>query len=243
MQRVNPGRFAASIRRVRPTKSLLQAIIALAIIAGMPGLAHNASAAVIVNGDFTADNWPAGTLVPTAPNSLTSITGWTLLPGATIVGIGTGFASIPTPAVELTGWNDNVPGSGISQTLGTTAGNAYTLSFDIYDIGSLISRVNFSLNGNQLGTNLNAQGGSIVGGTTKGQTYTYNFTSIGSDVISFAWAGRAVPGNQVSILADVQVTTGAPVPEPGTWAAAALLAGTALLARRHRRAAKARVHS
>lgn len=119
---------------------------------------------------------------------------------------------------------------GVGQVLGTTAGTDYTIRFSIYDIGSLISKINFTLNGTQLGTNLNAQGGSIVGGTTKGQTYNYNFTAVGSDLISFAWPGPG-GGPQVSILADVQVVPAAPVPEPGTWAAAALLVSGAAFMR------------
>ena len=189
---------------------------------------------LIVNGDFSADNWPSGALVPgssATPNYLTSITGWTILPGSQIVGIGRNFASIPTPSLELTGWNDVAFPGGVSQILGTTQGNAYTISFAVYDIGSLISWINFSLNGTLLGTNLNAQGGTIVGGSTKGQTYTYNFTSIGSDEISFFWPG---PGGsqQVSIIADVKV---AAVPEPSTYALLALSAaglGVHLLRRR-----------
>ena len=189
-----------------------------------------------MNGDFSANGWPSGTLVPAQganPNYVTSIPGWTILSGSKIVGIGPNFASIPTASLELTGWNDNGVPAGVSQTLGTTAGNPYTISFVIYDIGSLISKINFSLNGNQLGTNLNAQGGSIVGGTTKGQTYSYNFTALGSDDISFVWPGPG-GGSQVSILADVQVTS-AVVPEPGTWAAAALLAGGAAFVRWRKR--------
>lgn len=172
---------------------------------------------LIVNGDFSADNWPSGSIVPGStdtPNKLTSITGWTLLPNANIVGLGPNVASIPTPALELTGWSDTIFPSGLSQTLGTTSGDLYSISFTVYDIGSNVSKIDFSLNGNLLGSNLNAQGGSIVGGSTKSQTYTYNFTSIGSDEISFVWPGPA-NSTQVSILADVKV---AAVPEPSTSA-------------------------
>lgn len=202
--------------------------LALAIIAVIP-----CRAAIIINGNFSANGWAPGSLVPASgasPNYLTSIVGWDLLPGSRIVGIGPNFASIPTPALELTGWNDIAFPGGVSQVLGTTAGTDYKISFSIYDIGSLISKINFTLNGTQLGTNLNAQGGSIVGGTTKGQTYNYNFTAVGSDLISFAWPGPG-GGPQVSILADVQVVPAAPVPEPGTWAAAALLVSGAAFMR------------
>lgn len=202
--------------------------LALAIIAVIP-----CRAAIIINGNFSANGWAPGSLVPASgasPNYLTSIVGWDLLPGSRIVGIGPNFASIPTPALELTGWNDIAFPGGVGQVLGTTAGTDYTIRFSIYDIGSLISKINFTLNGTQLGTNLNAQGGSIVGGTTKGQTYNYNFTAVGSDLISFAWPGPG-GGPQVSILADVQVVPAAPVPEPGTWAAAALLVSGAAFMR------------
>lgn len=185
--------------------------------------------ALIINGDFSADGWPVGVITPAtsaSPNKLTSITGWSLLPDNNIVGIGPGVASIPTYALELTGWGDTVINSGLSQTLGTSAGNNYTISFMVYDIGAAISKINFSLNGNLLGSNLNAQGGSIIGGTTKGQQHSYNFTALGSDVISFVWPGPA-NSTQVSILADVQVTVPgpSPVPEPGQVAASLLLLG------------------
>ena len=210
-------------------------LLAIALAAAAP-----VRAALIINGDFSADGWPAGTITPgstATPNKLTSITGWSLLPDNNIVAIGPGVASIPTYALELTGWGDNIINSGLSQTLGTTAGSNYTISFMVYDIGASISKINFSLNGNLLGSNLNAQGGSIVGGTTKGQQYSYNFTAAGSDVISFLWPGPA-NSTQVSILADVQVTSAAAVPEPGSWAAAALLVGGAALARWRKRRAK-----
>jgi hypothetical protein len=179
---------------------------------------------LIVNGDFTAENWPSGVIVPgvnDSPNKLTSITGWTLLPNANIVGLGPNVASIPTPALELTGWGDSIFPSGLSQILGTTTGSLYSISFTVYDIGSSISNINFSLNGNLLGSNLNAQSGTVVGGTTKGQTYSYEFTSIGNDEISFVWPGPAL-STQVSILADVEVTA---VPEPSTYALLVLVAG------------------
>lgn len=191
---------------------------------------------LIINGDFTAENWPSGVIVPTqtaSPNKLTFITGWTLLPDANIVGLGPNVASIPTPALELTGWGDNIFPSGLSQILGTTAGNLYSISFTVYDIGSNFSKINFSLNGNLLGENLNAQGGTVVGGTTKGQTYSYEFTSIGADEISFVWPGPAFT-TQVSILADVNVTA---VPEPGTYPLLVLAAaglGAHLIRRRYR---------
>ncbi len=207
-------------------KKTVASILIAAALLGVP----ISQAALIINGNFTAAGWAPGTLYPATnatPNKLTSITGWTLLPANNIVGIGPNFASIPTPALELTGWNDAVFNSGLSQILGTTTGTNYTISFMVYDIGSLHSRINFSLNGNQLGSNLNAQGGSIVGGSTKGQLYSYNFTALGSDEISFLWPGPITGGNQVSILADVQVSGPAPspVPEPGQVAASLLLLG------------------
>jgi hypothetical protein len=193
-------------------------------------LASGARAALIVNGNFAADNWPANTAVPSQPTTLTSITGWTLLPGATVVGLGPGFAGIPTASVDLTGWSDSVPGSGISQTLGTTAGNNYTVSFTVYDFGAAISRINYTLNNTLVGNSLTGQGSSF--------TYSYNFNSIGNDAITFAWPGT-IPSN-VAVMANVQVTSAAPIPEPGTWAAAALLVGGAAFLRWRKRAVQKR---
>ena len=213
-------------------KNLVIITVASALLAAAP-----VQAALIVNGDFTADNWPANTFVPAStadPSYLTSITGWTLLPGATIVGIGAGGAGIPTPSLELTGWFDNAPGSGLSQTLGTTAGNSYTVGFTIYDFpnSNQKSNINFSINGNLIGSNLSGQ---TATGQSGSYTYSYDFTSLsGSDVISFVWPGPAL-STQVSVLANVTVTTATPVPEPGTWAAMAVLAGGAALARWRKR--------
>ncbi len=214
-------------------KNLVIITVASALLATAP-----VQAAFIVNGDFTADNWPAGAFVPASgaavPNYLTSITGWTLLPDANIVGIGAGGAGIPTPSLELTGWYDDVPDSGLSQTLGTTAGTSYNVGFTIYDFpnANQKSNINFSINGNLIGSNLSGQ---TAIGQSGSYTYSYDFTSLsGSDVISFVWPGPAL-STQVSVLANVTVTTATPVPEPGTWAAAALLVGGAALARWRRR--------
>jgi hypothetical protein len=84
----------------------MKKIIALLAVSIAFLLSGQASAALIINGDFTADNWPANTAFPAQPTNLSSISGWTFLPGATIVGLGAGFAGIPTPSVDLSGWAD-----------------------------------------------------------------------------------------------------------------------------------------
>ena len=209
----------------------MKKIIALLAVSIALLLSGQASAALIINGDFTADNWPANTAFPAQPTNLSSISGWTFLPGATIVGLGAGFAGIPTPSVDLTGWADDVPGSGIRQNLGTSAGNSYTIGFTIYDFGAAISRVDFKLNNTLLGNSLTGQGSS--------HTYSYNFTSIGNDEVSFSWPG-AIPTN-VAVLANVTVSPAvAPVPEPGQVAASlVLLAGIGgYVAMKRRRAMK-----
>jgi hypothetical protein len=174
---------------------------------------HNAGATpFIVNGDFTADNWPAGTAVPASPTNLSSLTGWTLASGAKIVGLGAGFGGIPTASVDLSGWDDNAPGLGISQTLGTLAGQQYQIAFTLYDFAPELSKVNFRLNGTLLGSSLGGGGG----GPASGLLHSYQFTAVGSDVVNFSFAGPA-NSTAVAILAGVTVTG---VPEPSTYAMA-----------------------
>lgn len=170
------------------------------------------SASVIVNGDFTADNWPANTAVPAMPTNLSSLTGWTIASGGKIVGLGAGFGGIPTASVDLSGWQDDAPDLGISQILGTSAGQQYTIAFMVYDVASLRSTVNFTLNGTLLGSSLGGGGG----GSASGLLHSYRFTAQGSDSVNFAFAGPA-NSTQVAVLADVTVV---PVPEPSMYAMA-----------------------
>jgi hypothetical protein len=77
------------------------------------------------------------------PGSSTSITGWTVIGanGSEIAWIGptnpysgaAGSASDGSYFIDLTGYNDGAPYGGVSQTIATSAGSSYQLSFDLGD--------------------------------------------------------------------------------------------------------------
>ena len=100
------------------------------------GIAGMASASLITNGSFEV-----GSFIPNAHNAMslpvesTQIIGWTVMNG--------GIAWINTPNhwgiigsdgnffLDLTGYHDSAPYGEVSQTITSTVGQQYTLSFDL----------------------------------------------------------------------------------------------------------------
>lgn len=111
-----------------------------------------ASANLLTNGSFEdTTNFDANsgndTMVlcstsgcPYTPGSSTSITGWTVI-GREIAWIGptnpysgsASYASNGNYFLDLTAYNNGAPYGGVSQTIATTSGSSYQLSFDLGD--------------------------------------------------------------------------------------------------------------
>ena len=201
-------------------------------------------AASITNGSFEAPVVPVASFT-NFPSGSTLITGWT------VVGLGASITSgtfsqecCTFPAqdgnqwLDLTGDGTNSVG-GVEQTVATTAGTQYTLSFwvgNIFDPGGIFgttSTVNVRLGGIG-GTSLGAfTNSSTTTGTQVWQHFTTNFTATGpSATLDYL---NAYPDNDNSNGLDnvslTAIATG--VPDPGTLSLVGLgIIGLGLIRRR-----------
>jgi hypothetical protein len=146
-------------------RPLLVTLIALASL--------DAQAALITNGSFdtTTPAVAAGSFVLFTPGS-SGLTGWTVVGAAgtdigavstTYTQSGLSFVAQDGPNwLDLTGFNSNNTTEGVQQTVATTVGNSYTLSFfvgNLYSPGTgfgVTSSVKVSGNGAALGTFTNS---------------------------------------------------------------------------------------
>ena len=124
--------------------TLLAAALAIAAQAGAADLITNGS---FEAGRIVANNGDADSQQLFSGDNIT-LSGWTVVGGADIAWIGGGnpyaiTASDGTKFLDLTGWHaNNVQGAGVKQTIATTAGASYTLSFD------LGNSINYNYNSN-----------------------------------------------------------------------------------------------
>ncbi|MBV9199839.1 MAG: DUF642 domain-containing protein [Alphaproteobacteria bacterium] len=217
-------------------------ITAAILLAGASG----ASANLIANGSFETPTVPAGGFTNFAVGSA-SLTGWTVFgPAGTNVSIVSGSFSqngVSFPAedgnqwLDLTGDGSNST-EGVSQTIATTAGDQYQLSYFVGNttgggIFGTTSTVHVSLNGVLTFSDTN----SNVSPTTQNwQQFTHTLVATGAS-ITFAFQNADPPGDNNNGLDNVVLIDLGPappsVPEPASSGVlVAALAGFALIRRR-----------
>jgi hypothetical protein len=171
---------------------------------------------LVADGDFDATQVAAGSWITLDSGA----TGWTATSGLEIRNGVAGTAEDGPNFAELDTWQNST----ISQTLATTAGQTYVLSFWAQDRAG-VDASSQGLAYTVDGTTNYVQGGSVPGWTH----FTETFVATGPTSLSFAATGAS--DSLGSSLDNVSVTAAA-VPEPGTFALAACGLAVLGLARR-----------
>jgi hypothetical protein len=195
-------------------RNFLSSLMLGAALFGAAMIATDADAALVNNGSFELGSF-VGDMNDTmslAPPS-TAMTGWTVTNG-TLAWIGpTNTFSLAAQDggyfLDLTGYHDNVPYGGVTQSIATNVGSQYALTFYLgsssqYGIPDSIIAAAGSTSRIFTSTNLTAN--------STWEFETLVFTATGSST-NISLVGNS--GDKYIGLDDVAV---AAVPEPATWA-------------------------
>lgn len=203
--------------------TVIRSIIVLGI--AVFGLAVPSHANLLQNGSFEF-----GTFVPDVNDSMslsvgaTDMAGWTVVANSLAwIGPSNPFglsASDGSYFLDLSGYHDNAPYAGVTQTIPTTIGGQYQLSLDIgtsppYDsapVSVLVTAGSASTTFTSTPLNVN-----------QWETFTFDFIATSLST-SISLTGQASTDEKYIGLDNVSVV---PIPEPGTFA---LFGGSGLLA-------------
>jgi hypothetical protein len=212
-------------------KSLFR-YLALAGIAILSSLSSAHAVSLITNGSFETPTVPPGTFSNFLSGS-SAITGWTVFgPAVSIVSGSFGGGGFSFPAQDGIQWLDltgptSGPVEGVEQTVTTTPGQTYNLSFYVGNVSGGVfgttSTVGVLVNGSLLATRTN----STPGTTLNWELFTVPFTAASASTL-IGFENLDPPGDDSNGLDNISLAL-APtnaVPEPGTLTL--ILFGTAL---------------
>lgn len=188
-----------------------------------------AQAATVVNGSFEGN--PANDSQPVQVGDSTTIHGWTVInsSGATTGGgkeiawLANGAYGIYTPFgndyLDLTGYSGSTGNSGVSQTISTVIGGAYTLSFYLGQFQNAAPVSVLASAGTQSMTITDPNTVGTLANGTLWSLQTFNFTATSDSTTLSLYNGTT---NTDFIGLDNVSISGGPavggVPEPASWA-------------------------
>lgn len=181
--------------------------------------------AQIVNGSFETPAPPAGSY--TLYNTGSSFSGWTVVGATGNVAIVSGTFTqngISFPAQDGAAWLDltgtSNTATGVQQTIATTAGTTYNLSFwvgNVSDPNGIFGTTStvFNVNGGQSFTAVNS--GGVGTSTLYWQQFTTSFVASGANT-TLSFTNGDPPSDNSNGLDNITVSAQSTVPEPSSLA-------------------------
>ena len=199
-------------------------VSSIAAVAAAFCLTLPAQADLLTNGSFETPTVAPGTF-SNFPTGSTAITGWTVFGPPVSVVSGT-FDAPFFPAQDGTQWLDltgpTSGGGGVQQTVATTPGQTYNLSFFVGTGFGTTSTVGVLINGSLLTTRTNSTPGAVI----NWEQFTVPFTATSASTL-IGFENLDPIGDDSNGLDNVSLNAASPVavPEPGML----VLVGTALV--------------
>lgn len=216
-------------------------VAAAAVVLPLAALGSAAQANLLVNGSFEDGAFvnQGNQTMSLAPGS-SVINGWTVLTDATAwINAGNPFglaASDGNRFLDLTNYSAGAPFAGLSQTIATTAGATYTLSFDLG--GSNAWGRPDALVASAAGTSVPFTTGPASATTPNNDWYHESMTFVAAGASTTVTLQGSAGFNYIGLDNASVVLVSGPgpvpaIPEPGTWVLmAAGLGGLGLMVRR-----------